>query len=198
MAGQAPRGRTAPHRAPAGAPLPPVRVLLPDGEIGGGLVRRWQTGAGEWVYRVAVRAWSSRTAATGHDLAQDLVEMDIPADRVRPVPGVSYAGVPVLRSQRPTAVAPPSGPAPAAAVPIETGPEVAPASAADVGPVWVAAAARLGMVRQIILHRVDCWVIDGQAGPAGALSTADCRRMLALDPQASACDVCDTSEIATG
>ncbi|MFI5868199.1 hypothetical protein [Streptomyces sp. NPDC051546] len=82
----------------------------PDGEIRGGLVRRWQTGAGERVYRVAVRAWSSRTASTGEDLERDLVEMDVPAGRVRPVSGVSYEGVPVLRRQRPTGAAAPAAP----------------------------------------------------------------------------------------
>ncbi|MFI5868422.1 DUF6233 domain-containing protein [Streptomyces sp. NPDC051546] len=69
---------------------------------------------------------------------------------------------------------------------------------AAAGPVWVAEAARLGAARQIILHRADCWVIGGQAGPAGALTTTDCREMLAIDPQVSACDVCDTREIAPG
>ncbi|MGW6857859.1 DUF6233 domain-containing protein [Streptomyces xanthophaeus] len=46
-----------------------------------------------------------------------------------------------------------------------------------------------------MLHRSDCWVIGGDVGPAGALTTEDCRRVLSMDPQASACDVCDTRGI---
>ncbi|MFD5143058.1 hypothetical protein [Streptomyces sp. NPDC058401] len=129
-------------------------------------MRRWQTGAGEWVYRVAVRAWSSRTASTGEDLARDLVEMDVPVGRVRPVTGVSYEGVPVLLRQRPTAAAAPAAlaaavgstgtgaPAPLVAAATATAPETAGAG----GPVWVAAAVKLGVDREIVLHRSDCWV----------------------------------------
>ncbi|MFD9303223.1 hypothetical protein ACFWCB_11285 [Streptomyces sp. NPDC060048] len=76
------------RRHPPGR-LPPVRVLLPDREVGGRLVRRWQTDTGRWVYVVALHAWASRTASTG----QDLIEVDVPGDRVRPVPGTSYEGV---------------------------------------------------------------------------------------------------------
>ncbi|MGW6940249.1 DUF6233 domain-containing protein [Streptomyces xanthophaeus] len=54
---------------------------------------------------------------------------------------------------------------------------------------------RLGVAREVVLHRSDCWVIGGDVGPAGALTTEDCRSMLAMDPQASACDVCDTRGI---
>ncbi|MGW7139334.1 DUF6233 domain-containing protein [Streptomyces xanthophaeus] len=125
--------------------------------------------------------------------------MDVLADRVRPVVGVSYEGVPVLRRQRPTGAAVPAPVRPAVTRPAVA--EVTPAAAlvpdgAGVGgPVWVAAAVRRGVARQIVVHRADCWVIGGETGPAGALTTDDCRRMLAMDPQASACDVCDTREI---
>ncbi|MFF1416000.1 hypothetical protein ACFVX6_40605 [Streptomyces sp. NPDC058289] len=87
--------------------LPPVRVLLPDGEVAGRLVRRWQTDAGQWVYTVALRAWSSRTASTGQDITTDMIEIDVPADRVRPVPGTSYTDVPKLHRRPP---APPPAP----------------------------------------------------------------------------------------
>ncbi|MFD9302186.1 hypothetical protein ACFWCB_05725 [Streptomyces sp. NPDC060048] len=94
-----------PARRHSPARLPPVRVLLPDGEVGGRLVRRWQTDTGRWVYVVALRAWASRTASTGQDLTEDLIAVDVPSDRVRPVPGTSYEGVPMLRRQQPAPAA---------------------------------------------------------------------------------------------
>lgn len=81
---------------------------------------------------------------------------------------------------------------PAAAAPV---PVPVPETVGAGGQVWVVAAVRLGVAPQVVLPRADCWIIDGQVGPAGALTTEDCRRMLAIDPQASACEVCDTRAI---
>lgn len=69
---------TARAALPGRRALPPVRAVLPGGTIEGHLVRRWQTDAGEWIYVVAVRAWSSRAASTGADVAEDMIEIPIP------------------------------------------------------------------------------------------------------------------------
>lgn len=185
MAGQAPRGQAA-FQAPRSGTLPPVRVLLPDGEVGGGLVRRWQTGTGQWVYRVALRGWISRAASTGSDLTEELIEMDVPGDRVRPVPGVSY-DVPTLRRQpRPTLD-------PAAAV------KDAPAPTADGAAGWICEQVRLPAARGsglgFLLHQPGCWAITGKLG--GTLGTGRARSMVAGDPIAEACDVCDARKVLT-
>ncbi|GHH45863.1 hypothetical protein [Streptomyces candidus] len=86
----------APTTVPEAVALPPVEVALPGWQLTASLARRWQTSAGAWVYRVAVRAWTADHSRTGQDLAESLVEIAIPADHVRPVPGQDYRTVPSL------------------------------------------------------------------------------------------------------
>jgi hypothetical protein len=182
------RGRAAPRAPKAGAALPAVRVFLPDGEVGALLVRRWQSADGNWVYRVALRAWTSRTASTGEDLTKDLVEIDVPADRVRPVKGVTYDGVPVLRRRSLPPAATPALPAPTR-VAAREGPEE-----------WVGERVRRpgppGTGPGLRLHRPDCWAMSGEKG--GTLTTAEARQMIAVDPIAEVCDICDARKILAG
>lgn len=179
MAGRpAPRGPAAP-RSPQSGVLPPVRVRLPDGEVSARLVRRWQTSDGRWIYRVALRAWSSRTASTGQDLTEDMIEIDVPSDRVHPVPGTSYDHVPKLRHQPPAPATPPPLPARAGA----RG--------------WVCErASGIGVNRdpESRLHESDCWLIHGPIG--ATLTTAQARAIAANDPAATLCDACDTQTLA--
>ncbi|GGK32016.1 hypothetical protein GCM10011583_74730 [Streptomyces camponoticapitis] len=157
--------------------LPPVRVLLPDGRVTGQLARRWQTRAGTWVYRIALRGWSSRAASTGQDLAEDLIEIDVPSAYVRPVPGISYDAVPVLRASQ--------APAPQAGDESLSG---------DVPESWVgeelkaAAGDPEGRGLGVRFHVPGCWAIQGRLG--GTLTTAQARHMVRTDLIAQACDVC--------
>ncbi|MFI5867281.1 DUF6233 domain-containing protein [Streptomyces sp. NPDC051546] len=183
MAGPAPRGPAAPHPPQTGA-LPPVRVRLPDGEVSARLVRRWQTTDGRWIYRVALRAWSSRTASTGQDLSEDMIEIDVPSDRVGPVPGTSYDAVPKLRRQ-------PPAPAPGRHAP----PAPPPAPPHTDG--WLCERVRtIGVDRGLVIriHRSDCWLIDSPTG--ATLTTEEARTMAATDPAATLCDACDTQPLA--
>ncbi|MFD3519972.1 hypothetical protein [Streptomyces sp. NPDC058653] len=169
-----PRGQDTPHRSTPTGALPPLRVLLPDGRVTGRLVRRWQTSTGGWVYRIALRGWSSRAATTGHDLAEDLIEIDAPGTHVRPLPGVSYDGVPALRTSR--APAPP--------------PDAEPPADSPQG--WIGERLRAapgdpdGKGRGVRFHIPGCWAIKGPTG--GTLTTAQARQMVRTDPIAQACD----------
>ncbi|MFI1458920.1 DUF6233 domain-containing protein [Streptomyces roseus] len=137
---------------------------------------------------VALRAWASRTASTGQDLTEDLIEVDVPSDRVRPVPGTSYANVPLLRRQHPTPAPAPAAPAlTALGQPVEAGTEM-----------WIGERVRRpsnvpGAGPGVRLHRPGCWAISG--GTGGQLSTDEARIMVARDPIASACDVCDAHQM---
>lgn len=145
MAGQAPRGRAAPptpDRHPPTGPHPPARrrnrrtartpmadshgsVGLPGGPSGLGQPH----------------------ASTGQDIIEDLVEINVPPDRVKPVAGTSYTAVPVLRRQPP-----------AAPIPAHPGAEgwvtehvPVPVSAPGTGP-------------GVRLHQPGCWAISGGTG----------------------------------
>ncbi|WP_407841409.1 DUF6233 domain-containing protein [Streptomyces sp. DSM 116496] len=141
-------------------------------------MRRWQTAAGQWVYTVALRAWSSRTASTGQDITADLVELDVPADRVRPVPGTSYNDVPKLH-RRP--LTPPSP------VPAEVG-------------LWIGeriqTRSRPGSGLTLRIHEPGCEASAG--GRGGTLTTEEARWMITHDPIASACDVCTAHRTLVG
>ncbi|MFF3216946.1 hypothetical protein ACFYYB_40780 [Streptomyces sp. NPDC002886] len=152
--------------------------------MAGRLVRRWQTDAGRWVYTVALRASSSRTASTGQDISADMVELDVPADRVRPVPGTSYEGVPKLHRLPPTTPL---------AVPIP--PEHTPAAAADSGR-WLGERVQAGADLKIRLHQPACEAIAGNTG--GTLTTDEARWMIANEPIASACDACTARRTLVG
>lgn len=170
--------------APARA-LPPVGVLLPDGrttgqpvQVLGRLVRRWQTGDGRWIYRVAIRGWTSRAASTGQDLVEDWIELEVPDTHVRRVPGVSYDEVPTLRASVSSPQTQPEA---------ETRPGDGPEG-------WIGERLKApvgdpaGRGPGVRLHAPGCWAIGGQTG--GTLSTSDARFMVRTDPIATACDVC--------
>lgn len=141
-------------------------------------MRRWQTGAGQWVYTVALRAWSSRTASTGQDITADMVELDVPADRLQPVPGASYGDVPKLHRRPPT---------PATPVP-------------DVVGLWIGerirTRSRPGSGLTLRIHEPGCEASAG--GKGGTLTTEEARWMITHDPIASACDVCTARKTLVG
>ncbi|MFD3484902.1 DUF6233 domain-containing protein [Streptomyces sp. NPDC058665] len=172
---QSSRGQDAHRDTPAGA-LPQVRVLLPDGRVTGRLVRRWQAGDGTWVYRVALRGWSSRAASTGQDLGEDLIEIEVPGEYVRPVPGASYDAVPALRAT--------GAPAPQ--------PDAEPSAGSPEA--WIGERLRAapgdpdGRGPGVRFHAPGCWAIKGPTG--GTLTAAQARHMVRTDPIAQACDVC--------
>lgn len=150
------------HNIPAGD-LPQVRVLFPDGRLSGWLARRWRAADGTWVYRVAVRGWSSRSAGTGQDLVEDFIELEVPDTYVRPVPGASYDMVPALRGSRAPA------PQPDTAIP------------ADSPEGWTGERIRTaaddpdGRGPEVRFHVPGCWAIQGRTG--GTLTTEQARQM---------------------
>lgn len=177
---QSSRGKAA-SRNDAGGALPPIDVLLPDGRVSGHLVRRWQTRGGTWAYRVALRGWSSRAASTGQDLAEDLIEIDVPGSHVRPVPGADYDAVPTLRASRKSAPQPDTE-SPADSPTGWIGEHVRPPPGAT-GP-------------GVRFHVPGCWAIQGRTG--GALTTEQARQMVQTDPIAQACDVCNAHTVLAG
>ncbi|MBT2452538.1 hypothetical protein J7F03_36910 [Streptomyces sp. ISL-43] len=180
-------GRTDRPTRPGRRALPPIRAVLPGGTVEGQLVRRWQTEAGEWIYVVAVSAWSSRAATTGADVAEDFIEIPVPARQVRPVRGVSYEDVPTLRRRLP------ASPAPATARPEQAASPRAAATAAPAPPGdrgWTAerlrTAANSKASRPIRIHRPDCWTLP--TGTRATLTTDQALWMTVHDPLAGACD----------
>ncbi|MER7666298.1 MULTISPECIES: DUF6233 domain-containing protein [unclassified Streptomyces] len=89
-------------------PLPPIVVVLPDGQEVRGLVHsRLQTSRG-WMYQVGVPMW--RTTAEEWVEPAELA-LWVPAEYVRPMEGVPYEDIPTQQA------APASASATAAAVP---------------------------------------------------------------------------------
>ncbi|MFE2611590.1 DUF6233 domain-containing protein [Streptomyces mirabilis] len=79
---------------------PPIIVVLPDGQEVTGRLQERQQVPGTWLYKVAVPAWQN-TPSGQVEPAWYVVWVQAP-DRVKPVPGVSYDGVPTTRLPPPT------------------------------------------------------------------------------------------------
>lgn len=81
------------------APLPPIRVILPDRqEVVGCLHERQQTPDG-WLYKISVPAWRNEGGRV--EPAWYTVWVQAP-DHVKPVDGVSYDDVPTERMEKPS------------------------------------------------------------------------------------------------
>lgn len=93
-------GPLADGELPSEPPTPPIRILLHDGqELLGRLHRRWQGNTDIWFYEVSVTLWADAQLG-GRDLAEPAdFTFNAPASHVRPVDGVSYAGVPIERDR---------------------------------------------------------------------------------------------------
>lgn len=88
---------------PAGPP-PPVRVTLPDGEIGGVLHERRQWERGGWMYLVGIRVWTN----TGDEqvVPAEFRAWLTPGVQVHAIDGVDYSRVPKHRLDDQPAAAP--------------------------------------------------------------------------------------------
>lgn len=87
-------------------PLPPVRVILPDGqELRGLLHARHQFERGGWMYWVGLAMWADVPETEGVEPREYRVWLT--AAQARPIPGVSYDRVPTqhLPHEDPTAQA---------------------------------------------------------------------------------------------
>ncbi|MCX5207685.1 DUF6233 domain-containing protein [Streptomyces sp. NBC_00237] len=185
------RGRGGGAGTPSGPVLlPAVEVELPGGTgvVRGRLIRWRQTDQGRWVARVGVEVWGS-TARTGRDDVEvQVLEMDAPSGRLRRVRGAVYDGVPVLRSVRHPERTPPPAPVREAESSggAGGGGEGAVSAGGEAGGGWVVEVVPLG--RGLRVHEPGCWAIHGRTG--GVLDAEEAVKLLRLDPEAEACDVC--------
>ncbi|MEV4925069.1 hypothetical protein [Streptomyces roseoverticillatus] len=86
------------NEAPEQPPRPPVTIRLPDEQpVVGRLLGRWQSADGAWFYRVTLPLWAHVRLGTRDVTEPSDIEFDVAADHVAPVPGTSYAGVPIRR-----------------------------------------------------------------------------------------------------
>ncbi|MDJ0347047.1 hypothetical protein QMK19_38390 [Streptomyces sp. H10-C2] len=83
---------------PAAAATPPVRALLPDGQVlTARLLGRFQVRSGAWFYDLEMTAWSLVWLPDREVAEPAPVRFAVPATHVRPVPDTSYEGVPLRR-----------------------------------------------------------------------------------------------------
>ncbi|MEU1670437.1 hypothetical protein ABZ752_00195 [Streptomyces roseifaciens] len=109
-------------QVPERTPEPPVRVRLPDGQgVVCRLLARRQTAEGLWLYKVALPLWAHVRLGQRDTTEPVDTVFYVAADQARPLPGVSYTGVPIRRhplviarartGRRPRATAPTGTPA---------------------------------------------------------------------------------------
>lgn len=106
-----------------------------------------------------------------------MVEIDVPADQVQPVPGTSYGDVPKLPSTAHARTA-----------------RTRPGLVVDRGAVQTRPRPGTGLT--IRIHHPGCEATAGAGG--GTLTTEEARWMITHDPIASACGICTAHETLVG